>query len=58
MTTRWTPSSWQSNVSAQQPNWPDDAELNRALKQISSYPPLVFAGEARSLLAALGSSAG
>ena len=54
MTSRWTPSSWQSNISAQQPNWPDEAELDRALKQISSYPPLVFAGEARSLLAALG----
>ena len=33
----------------QQPEWPDQGELDRALKQISSYPPLVFAGEARSL---------
>ena len=29
------------------------ATLDRALKQISSYPPLVFAGEARYLQASL-----
>ena len=38
----------------QQPNWPDSAQLDGALKQIASFPPLVFAGEARSLQAALG----
>ena len=38
----------------QQPQWPDTGELERALKQISTFPPLVFAGEARSLQAALG----
>ena len=38
----------------QQPNWPDTAHLDSALKQIVSFPPLVFAGEARSLQAALG----
>ena len=38
----------------QQPNWPDTAHLDGALKQIASFPPLVFAGEARSLQAALG----
>ena len=38
----------------QQPNWPDAAHLDSALKQIASFPPLVFAGEARSLQAALG----
>ncbi|MFZ9320905.1 MAG: 3-deoxy-7-phosphoheptulonate synthase, partial [Ilumatobacteraceae bacterium] len=54
MSTRWTPSSWQNNVAAQQPKWPDQNDLEQALKQISSYPPLVFAGEARSLLASLG----
>jgi 3-deoxy-7-phosphoheptulonate synthase len=37
----------------QQPDWPDEGDLDRALKQISSYPPLVFAGEARSLQSAL-----
>ena len=38
----------------QQPNWPDAVHLDGALKQIASFPPLVFAGEARSLQAALG----
>ncbi|MEY2741015.1 MAG: hypothetical protein RL283_1117 [Actinomycetota bacterium] len=50
----WTPASWRSMPAAQQPAWPDEAALERALKQIASYPPLVFAGEARSLQAALG----
>ncbi|HBZ61207.1 MAG TPA: 3-deoxy-7-phosphoheptulonate synthase class II, partial [Acidimicrobium sp.] len=54
MSARWTPSSWQNSVAAQQPKWPDQNDLEQALKQISSYPPLVFAGEARSLLASLG----
>ena len=45
----WSPSSWQGFPAQQQPEWPDQADLERALKQISSYPPLVFAGEARSL---------
>jgi 3-deoxy-7-phosphoheptulonate synthase len=49
----WTPSSWQSRPALQQPEWPDSAALDRALKQITSYPPLVFAGEARSLQASL-----
>ena len=49
----WTPSSWQHQPAGQQPDWPDDAGLQRALKTIASYPPLVFAGEARSLQASL-----
>jgi 3-deoxy-7-phosphoheptulonate synthase len=49
----WTPSSWQSFPAEQQPDWPDPADLDRALKQIGSYPPLVFAGEARSLQSSL-----
>jgi 3-deoxy-7-phosphoheptulonate synthase len=49
----WTPSSWQSHTADQQPDWPDLGELDRALKQIASYPPLVFAGEARSLQSSL-----
>ncbi|MEY4231084.1 MAG: hypothetical protein RLZZ362_1933 [Actinomycetota bacterium] len=53
MAQAWTPTSWQSRTAQQQPDWPDQGALDRALKQISSYPPLVFAGEARSLQAAL-----
>ena len=54
MATAWTPTSWRSHPAGQQPEWPDQADLDRALKQIGSYPPLVFAGEARSLQASLG----
>ena len=55
MSTRnWTPSSWQAFPAVQQPKWPDNAQLDSALQQIASFPPLVFAGEARSLQAALG----
>jgi 3-deoxy-7-phosphoheptulonate synthase len=53
MAKTWTPSSWQSSPVAQQPSWPDDDALERALKQIASYPPLVFAGEARMLQGSL-----
>jgi 3-deoxy-7-phosphoheptulonate synthase len=49
----WSPDSWRSMPIKQQPAWPDEADLERSLKQISSYPPLVFAGEARSLQAGL-----
>jgi 3-deoxy-7-phosphoheptulonate synthase len=50
----WTPESWRSFPAAQQPDWPDEGALDASLKQIESYPPLVFAGEARSLLGSLG----
>ena len=53
MARSWTPDSWRSLEAAQQPDWPDTAELDAALKQVASFPPLVFAGEARSLQASL-----
>ncbi|MFM9082505.1 MAG: 3-deoxy-7-phosphoheptulonate synthase, partial [Actinomycetota bacterium] len=49
----WSPTSWQNFPAAQQPEWPDPAAVDAALKQVAGYPPLVFAGEARSLLASL-----
>jgi 3-deoxy-7-phosphoheptulonate synthase len=54
MNNNWTPSSWQTFPAVQQPQWPDNGALDSALKQISAFPPLVFAGEARSLQTALG----
>ena len=45
----WTPSSWQSKPILQQPTYPNKDELNRVLSELKNYPPLVFAGEARSL---------
>lgn len=52
--TTWTPSSWREYPADQQPDWPDPAAVERVTKQIAQLPPLVFAGEARQLTAALG----
>ena len=49
MTSTWTPTSWRDSPAAQQPDWPDLDDLDRATKVLSTYPPLVFAGEAREL---------
>jgi 3-deoxy-7-phosphoheptulonate synthase len=51
--TSWEPSSWRSRRAAQQPEWPDGDALAEALEQLRAMPPLVFAGEARSLKASL-----
>jgi 3-deoxy-7-phosphoheptulonate synthase len=52
-TASWSPSTWRDRPVSQQPDWPDEAALDRALKQLSGLPPLVFAGEARHLTKAL-----
>jgi 3-deoxy-7-phosphoheptulonate synthase len=54
VTSTWTPSSWRDYPAAQQPDWPDPAQLEAVLKDLSVLPPLVFAGEARTLEAQLG----
>ncbi|HEX2698660.1 MAG TPA: 3-deoxy-7-phosphoheptulonate synthase class II [Acidimicrobiales bacterium] len=53
----WTPTSWRERPASQQPDWPDEAALERALKQLTGMPPLVFAGEARQLTASLADAA-
>jgi 3-deoxy-7-phosphoheptulonate synthase len=50
----WTPASWRSFPAEQQPAWTDDAALETVRKRLRELPPLVFAGEARALLSALG----
>ena len=47
--TAWSPESWRRFPALQQPAWPDPADLDRILKILAGFPPLVFAGEARSL---------
>jgi 3-deoxy-7-phosphoheptulonate synthase len=54
MARTWTPSTWREQPSLQQPIWPDTAALDQVLKELATYPPLVFAGEARNLTSALG----
>jgi 3-deoxy-7-phosphoheptulonate synthase len=50
----WTPTAWRDRAAAQQPSWPDAGAYDGVLKQLSTLPPLVFAGEARQLTTALG----
>jgi 3-deoxy-7-phosphoheptulonate synthase len=45
----WSPSSWREKPILQQPTYPDKAKLESVLSELKNYPPLVFAGEARSL---------
>jgi 3-deoxy-7-phosphoheptulonate synthase len=55
--TSWEPASWRRRPAAQLPEWPDEDALDDALAQVRAMPPLVFAGEARSLKAALAAVA-
>jgi 3-deoxy-7-phosphoheptulonate synthase len=50
MTTRgWHPGSWREKPIRQVPDYPDPARLAAMEARIASFPPLVFAGEARRL---------
>src|SRR5437867_8946558 len=54
MSERWTPDSWRARKVVQVPEYPDPAALAEVEKQLATFPPLVFAGEARNLMKALG----
>ena len=45
----WTPQSWRQKPISQVPVYPDAGKLAAAEAQLASFPPLVFAGEARDL---------
>ncbi len=45
----WSKLSWRDFPTRQQPNWPDPARLAEALATLGRLPPLVFAGEIRTL---------
>jgi 3-deoxy-7-phosphoheptulonate synthase len=53
MPERWTPDSWRSKPIVQVPDYPDLNVLADVERQLATFPPLVFAGEARALKAAL-----
>lgn len=53
MVTQWSPTSWRSKPINQVPEYPDPAALADVESQLATYPPLVFAGEARKLKAQL-----
>ncbi len=54
---QWTKSSWKDYTALQQPNWPNDQEVNKVLNNLNDLPPLVFAGEIRDLKASLAKAA-
>jgi 3-deoxy-7-phosphoheptulonate synthase len=45
----WNPSSWRDFPIKQQPTYNDLEKLKKVEKELGSYPPLIFAGEALSL---------
>jgi 3-deoxy-7-phosphoheptulonate synthase len=49
MSTKWTPDSWRQFPIKQQPTYKDKEALKKVEEELSSYPPLIFAGEARAL---------
>src|SRR5689334_2420889 len=53
MNVRWSPETWRSKPIEQAPVYPDLGQLAEVEAQLKSFPPLVFAGEARSLKAKL-----
>ncbi|XP_027160620.1 phospho-2-dehydro-3-deoxyheptonate aldolase 2, chloroplastic-like [Coffea eugenioides] len=53
----WRPDSWKSKTAFQLPEYPDKSDLESVLKILESFPPIVFAGEARNLEEKLGQAA-
>ncbi|NTS31555.1 3-deoxy-D-arabinoheptulosonate-7-phosphate synthase [Phyllobacterium sp. YR620] len=49
MTKNWTPTSWRGKPVKQMPFYPDAQALSDVEARLRTYPPLVFAGEARKL---------
>jgi len=52
--TEWQKTDWRAKPRVQMPDYTDEAKLNAVEAKLASYPPLVFAGEARKLKAKLG----
>ena len=44
-----SPLTWPELPAAQQPPWPDQGEVDRAVAELKTLPPLVFAGECDQL---------
>ena len=53
MSERWSPDSWRAKKVLQVPDYPDAKALADVEAQLATFPPLVFAGEARNLKRAL-----
>ena len=53
MVAKWAPETWRGRPAKQLPDYPNDAAVAAAEAELRKFPPLVFAGEARRLKAAL-----
>lgn len=53
MASNWTPESWKAKEARHLPSYPDAEALDKVTGTLGSFPPLVFAGEARALKADL-----
>ena len=53
----WKPESWRAKPIQQVPEYPDAKALGDVERQLSTFPPLFFAGEARELKAELANVA-
>ncbi len=49
MSANWSPTNWRSLPIVQVPEYPDTEKLEKVEKKLATFPPLVFAGEAREL---------
>jgi 3-deoxy-7-phosphoheptulonate synthase len=49
MASEWSPGSWTGLPALQQPEYPDQEELQRALRELASLPPLVTSWEVAAL---------
>lgn len=54
---KWTLESWKTKKALQLPEYPDKVALDSVLNTLETFPPIVFAGEARSLEEKLGQAA-
>ncbi|MHB8243734.1 MAG: class II 3-deoxy-7-phosphoheptulonate synthase [Acidimicrobiales bacterium] len=53
----WSPDSWRSRPIEQPVDWPDPEAAAKVCKHLAELPPLIFAGEARSLTSELAEAA-
>ena len=54
---QWSKTSWRKRTAHQQPEYVDQQQLQEAVAEIQRMPPLVFAGECRTLQARLAKCA-
>ena len=49
ISTAWRLDSWKGKKALQLPEYPDQSAVDQVLQTLETFPPIVFAGEARSL---------